>query len=96
MFPLLNNAKLRHMQKEDCDCVGVDVSKRTLDVALYRGEVDWKNGHIKVENNKTGYKDLKRWFRSNGIKKQKVYGWRVKVLCITWLIRIVCIILSLL
>ena len=50
------------MQKEDCDCVGVDVSKRTLDVALYRGEVDWKNGHIKVENNKTGYKDLKRWF----------------------------------
>lgn len=60
------------MQKEDCDCVGVDVSKRTLDVALYRGEVDWKNGHIKVENNKTGYKDLKRWFRSNGIKKQKL------------------------
>ena len=38
------------MQKEDYDCVGVDVSKRTLDVALYRGEVDWKNGHIKVEN----------------------------------------------
>ena len=39
------------MQKKEYDCVGVDVSKGTLDIALYRGEVDWKGGHIKVYNN---------------------------------------------
>lgn len=60
------------MQKKEYDCVGVDVSKGTLDVALYRGEVDWKGGHIKVFNNKTGYKELMRWLRSKGVKRQRL------------------------
>ena len=58
------------MQKKEYDSVGIDVSKGTLDVALYRGEVDWKGGHVKVFNNKTGYKELMRWLRSKGVKKR--------------------------
>lgn len=60
------------MQMKDYDCVGVDVSKMTLDVALYQGVVDWKEGHIKVSNNKAGYKDLMRWLRSKGVKKHRL------------------------
>jgi hypothetical protein len=49
------------MKKEEFECIGVDVSKNTLDVALFRGKVDWNEGHIKVENNCVGYKEMKKW-----------------------------------
>ena len=28
------------MRKEEIECIGVDVSKNTLDVALFRGKID--------------------------------------------------------
>ena len=38
--------------------IGVDVSKKTLDLAYYDGEtIDWKNAHIKVSNDTSGFKD---------------------------------------
>jgi hypothetical protein len=43
------------MRKDEFECIGVDVSKKTLDVALFRGKVDWNEGHIKVDNNSSGY-----------------------------------------
>ena len=40
--------------------IGVDVSKKTLDLAYYDGEtIDWKNAHIKVSNDMT-YTDIDR------------------------------------
>ena len=47
------------MRKEEIECIGVDVSKNTLDVALFRGKIDWNEGHVKVSNNESGYKELR-------------------------------------
>ena len=60
------------MRKEEVECIGVDVSKKTLDVALYRGKVDWNDGHIKVDNNSSGYKELKRWLRLKNAEKSRL------------------------
>ena len=60
------------MRKEEFECVGVDVSKSTLDAALFRGEVDWNEGHVKVGNNESGYNELKKWMRSKHVKKDKM------------------------
>lgn len=38
---------------------GVDVSKHWLDIAYYDGEdVDWQHGHIRVDNDEKGFKEL--------------------------------------
>ena len=42
--------------------IGVDVSKKTLDLAYYDGEtIDWKNAHIKVSNDTSGFKEVASW-----------------------------------
>ena len=60
------------MRREEVECIGVDVSKKTLDVALYRGKVDWNDGHIKVDNNVSGYKELKKWLRLKNAEKSRL------------------------
>jgi transposase len=60
------------MKKEEFECIGVDVSKNTLDVALFRGKVDWNEGHIKVENNCVGYKEMKKWLCLKGAEKRQL------------------------
>ena len=60
------------MRREEFECIGVDVSKKTLDVALYRGKVDWNDGHIKVSNNESGYKELKKWLRLKNAEKSRL------------------------
>ena len=41
---------------------GVDVSKLWLDIAYYDGvDVDWKHGHIRVDNDEKGFAQLGRW-----------------------------------
>ena len=60
------------MRKEEFECIGVDVSKKTLDVALYRGKVDWNDGHIKVDNNGSGYRELKKWLRLKNAEKGRL------------------------
>lgn len=61
------------MGREDFECIGVDVSKNTLDVALFRGKVDLNEGHIKVDNNESGYRELKRWLRGKQVKGQSMH-----------------------
>ena len=61
------------MRREEVECIGVDVSKKTLDVALYRGKVDWNDGHIKVDNNVSGYKELKKWLRLKSAEKSRLH-----------------------
>ena len=60
------------MRKEEFESIGVDVSKKTLDVALYRGKVDWNDGHIKVDNNGSGYRELKKWLRLKNVEKGRL------------------------
>ena len=48
------------------------MSKKTLDVALYRGKVDWNDGHIKVDNNGSGYRELKKWLRLMNAEKGRL------------------------
>ena len=46
---------------------GVDVSKKTLDLAYYDGEtIDWKNAHIKVSNDDAGFKKIGSWIAKVG------------------------------
>lgn len=60
------------MRREEFECLGVDVSKSTLDVALFRGKVDWNEGHVKVDNNVFGYKELKKWLRLKNAEKSRL------------------------
>ena len=42
--------------------IGVDVSKRWLDLAYYDDvSVDWKQGHIRVDNKESGFLLIRRW-----------------------------------
>jgi transposase len=42
--------------------IGVDVSKNWLDLAYYDGvTVDWKQGHIRVDNKQTGFSKIGKW-----------------------------------
>ena len=60
------------MRKEEIECIGVDVSKNTLDVALFRGMIDWNEGHVKVSNNESGYKELRKWLRLKNAEKKRL------------------------
>ena len=60
------------MRREEFECIGVDVSKNTLDIALYRGKVDWNEGHIKVDNSGSGYRELKKWLRLRNAEKSRL------------------------
>ncbi len=47
--------------------IGVDVSKKTLDLAYYDGEtIDWKNAHVKVGNDDAGFKQVGSWVTKVG------------------------------
>ena len=44
--------------------IGCDVSKDTLDFALYQKGTDYRMfNHIQVRNNKEGYRDMRKWVR---------------------------------
>ena len=79
---------------------GVDVSKKTLDLAYYDGEtIDWKNAHIKVSNDDAGFKKIGSWVARVGkdfdtflfcmeytdsITKTSDYGWNQKNISMVW------------
>lgn len=46
--------------------IGVDVSKNTLDLAIYAGEFDFSK-HTRVSNNDTGFKAIETWIGKQGI-----------------------------
>lgn len=47
--------------------IGVDVSKKTLDLAYYDGEIiDWKKAHIKVSNDDARFKQISFWVTKIG------------------------------
>lgn len=53
--------------------VGIDVSKKTLDVAVYDSSEKLKDeNHIRVLNTKEGYRKILRWFRERKMKLSEV------------------------
>ena len=53
--------------------IGVDVSKRWLDLAYYDGvTVDWRQGHIRVDNKESGFLLIGRWLKKIGADKDSV------------------------
>ena len=53
--------------------VGCDVSKETLDFAIYTPETPYRKfQHIQVENSKSGFKEMCRWLRASKIKLSEV------------------------
>ncbi len=49
---------------------GVDVSKHWLDIAYYDGvDIDWKHGHIRVDNNEKGFCLLGRWLEKLDVRQ---------------------------
>ena len=52
--------------------IGVDISKKTIDVAIYEKLKTAKNAlHEEFTNSPDGFKDLKRWLRSKGVVLSK-------------------------
>ena len=52
--------------------IGCDVSKYTLDFAIYQRGIDYRKfKHHQVSNDEAGFKELLKWLKSNGVKKQK-------------------------
>ena len=48
--------------------IGVDISKKTLDVAIYQPGVKYTTyPHIQVENNEAGFKEIVKFLRENAI-----------------------------
>lgn len=53
--------------------IGVDVSKNWLDLAYYDGVVvDWKQGHIRVDNREAGFRQIDKWLKKIGAEKDCV------------------------
>lgn len=52
--------------------IGCDVSKYTLDFAIYQRGIDYRKfKHQQVSNDEAGFKELLKWLKSNGVKKYK-------------------------
>lgn len=52
--------------------IGCDVSKYTLDFAIYQRGMDYRKfKHHQVSNDEAGFKELLKWLKSNGVKKYK-------------------------
>lgn len=52
--------------------IGCDVSKYTLDFAIYQRGIDYRKfKHHQVSNDEVGFKEFLKWLKGNGMKKQK-------------------------
>ena len=53
--------------------VGCDVSKDTLDLALYQPKTDYRKfEHVQISNDTEGFKQLLQWLKARKIKKNEV------------------------
>ena len=48
--------------------IGIDISKKTLDVVLYKKELQKKSPHCQISNDVNGFKILIRWLKEQGVK----------------------------
>lgn len=47
--------------------IGIDISKKTLDVSFYNKQGLRNSNHIKVNNNEKGFIELIKWLKNNGV-----------------------------
>jgi len=50
--------------------VGIDISKKTLDLVLYKKELQKKSPHCKIHNNQSGFKAITKWLKEQNAKLQ--------------------------
>lgn len=50
--------------------VGIDISKNTLDLVLYRRELQKRSPYLQISNNLTGFKTINNWLKEHNAKLQ--------------------------
>jgi len=50
--------------------IGIDISKETLDIVLYRKELREKSPHCKIRNNQKGFKEIITWLKGQRVELQ--------------------------
>ena len=48
--------------------IGIDISKKTLDVVLYKKELQRKSPYCQISNNIHGFKTLSKWINERNAK----------------------------
>jgi transposase len=48
--------------------IGIDISKKTLDVVLYKKDLQKKSPYCKISNDIKGFKTLFKWIKEQGVK----------------------------
>ena len=70
---LINNSKDMQDLSTKQHFVGCDVSKDTLDLALYQPKTDYRKfEHVQISNDTEGFKQLLQWLKARKIKKNEV------------------------
>ena len=47
--------------------VGIDIAKKTLDVVLYKKELQKKSPYCQIHNNSDGFKNLIKWLKEQNV-----------------------------
>lgn len=53
--------------------IGVDISKKTFDVAIFSQDKSSKPMHARFDNTPSGYKDFKKWLTKHGARSSEVF-----------------------
>ncbi len=48
--------------------VGIDIAKKTLDVVLYKKELQKKSPYCQIQNNNDGFNDLNKWLKEQNVE----------------------------
>lgn len=52
--------------------IGIDVSKKTLDIAIYDKVLNLPGNYLQVSNNTSGFRDLTRWLKSRKMRIEDI------------------------
>jgi len=59
--------------KKFSNYIGIDVSKRTLDVVLYNTDLGKKSPHLNISNAKEGFIEIINWLKQQDVKLSKAF-----------------------
>lgn len=59
--------------KKISNYIGIDVSKRTLDLVLYNADLGKKSPHLNVSNTKEGFNEIIEWLKLQNVKLNKAF-----------------------
>lgn len=59
--------------KKNSNYIGIDVSKKTLDIVLYNMDLGKKSPHLNVSNTKEGFEEIINWLKMQNVKLNKAF-----------------------